>query len=222
MADNTPLIEMTGVSAAFGRHTVFENLTFRVNRGEFILLHGGTGSGKSTVLKLIAALIRPCAGQVYVAGDRIDQFSDAQRRWLRRSIGLLTQENLLLNDRTILENVMLPTLAANESTGEAKTRALVALDRCGIKELAASRPDALSYGQRQLVCLARAVVNRPVLILADEPVAHLDRANAESLLNLLATFARAGVTVIAASHQRINPPTENFREISLGAPHKGM
>ena len=185
------LLELRNVTAAYDGRTVFENLSLSVGRGEFVLLHGNTGCGKSTVLRLLAGLERPTTGEIIVAGDRVDRFNEVQRRWLRRSMGLMVQEGLLLDDRSIHDNVMLPALAAEESFGEARSRALLALEKCGIAELATQLPRHLSAGQRQLVNLARAVVNRPVVILADEPVAHLDKSNARTLLDLLGAFVEA-------------------------------
>ena len=209
------LLELRNVTAAYDGRTVFENLSLSVGRGEFVLLHGNTGCGKSTVLRLLAGLERPTTGEIIVAGDRVDRFNEVQRRWLRRSMGLMVQEGLLLDDRSIHDNVMLPALAAEESFGEARSRALLALEKCGIAELATQLPRHLSAGQRQLVNLARAVVNRPVVILADEPVAHLDKSNARTLLDLLGAFVEAGVTVVAASHERIAPQGVPFRAILL-------
>lgn len=195
-----------------------DRVSLSVGRGEFVVLRGPTGSGKSTVLKLLAGLVQPTAGEVIVAGDRVDAFNEMERRWLRRSMGLMMQEGRLLEDRTIHENVMLPALAAEESYAEARRRALLALEKCGIADLAPALPGRLSAGERQLALLARAVVNRPVVILADEPVAHLDEANAGALLALLSAFARAGVTVVAASHKALPVTDVPMREIILRAP----
>lgn len=211
-----PLLELRAVNVVYANgFPALNRLSLRVSRGEFVLLHGATGCGKSTVLRLLAGLVRPSAGEVIVAGDRVDLFNAMQRRWLRRSMGLMMQESRLLDDRSVHENVMLPALAAEESFSEARRRALLALEKCGIGDLATLSPAALSAGQRQLVLLARAVVNRPVVILADEPVAHLDQENARTLLELLAAFVRAGVTVVAASHEHIAPVRVPFREMLL-------
>ena len=211
-----PLLELRAVNVVYANgFPALNRLSLRVSRGEFVLLHGATGCGKSTVLRLLAGLVRPSAGEVIVAGDRVDLFNAIQRRWLRRSMGLMMQESRLLDDRSVHENVMLPALAAEESFSEARRRALLALEKCGIGDLATLSPAALSAGQRQLVLLARAVVNRPVVILADEPVAHLDQENARTLLELLAAFVRAGVTVVAASHEHIAPVRVPFREVLL-------
>ena len=213
-----PLLELRNVSVVYDNgYSALRRLNLRVARGEFVLLHGPTGCGKSTVLRLLAGLVRPSAGEIIVAGDRVDQFNEMQRRWLRRSMGLMLQEGRLLGDRSVHDNVMLPALAAEESFAEARRRAMLALEKCGIGELAKLSPHALSAGQRQLVLLARAVVNRPVVILADEPVAHLDQDNARTLLELLGAFVRAGVTVVAASHERIASERVPIREVLLTA-----
>ena len=162
--------------------------------------------------------MKPTSGEVVVAGDRVDSFSEMERRWLRRSMGLMMQDGRLLEDRTVHENVMLPALAAEESYAEARRRAFLALEKCGIGELAPALPGRLSAGEKQLALLARAVVNRPVVILADEPVAHLDEANAQALLALLAAFVRAGVTVVAASHEALPVAGTPVREITLATP----
>ena len=207
-----PLLQLNGVSVVYDGHAVIDDLSLEVGRGEFVVIHGSTGCGKSTILRLF---------EVVVAGDRIDEFDEAQRRWLRRSMGLMMQEELLLEDRTVLENVMLPALAADETAQEARRRALLALNKCGAADLADLRPSSLSAGQRQIACLARAVVNRPVLILADEPATHLDKTNAQTLINLLSAFALAGVTVVAATHQHLTPEGCRSREITLSASNRG-
>ena len=122
-----PLLQLNGVSVVYDGHAVIDDLSLEVGRGEFVVIHGSTGCGKSTILRLFAGLIDPTKGEVVVAGDRIDEFDEAQRRWLRRSMGLMMQEELLLEDRTVLENVMLPALAADETAQEARRRALLAL-----------------------------------------------------------------------------------------------
>lgn len=213
-----PLLELRSASVILDGSAAVDRVSFAVGRGEFVLLRGATGCGKSTVLKLLAGLVKPTRGEVIVAGDRVDHFNEMERRWLRRSMGLMMQDGRLLEDRTVQENVMLPALAAEESFAEARRRSLLALEKCGIAELADARPTRLSAGQRQLALLARAVVNRPVVILADEPVAHLDDVNANALLALLAAFARAGVTIVCASHKALAVPGALPREILLTAP----
>ena len=216
-----PLVELSHVFLNFDNLQVLQDVSIKIYRGEFVVLHGSTGCGKSTVLRLIAGLLLPSAGAIRVAGEDIQDFSCLQRRWLRRAIGLMMQNSPLLEDRSILENVMLPALAAETTIEEARQRAMAALARCHMSDWANARPIDLSSGQRQQVCLARAVVNQPVLILADEPAAHLDAANAQNLINLLGEFANAGVTVIVASHLLLAPRDVEYREIKFAAP-KGV
>lgn len=107
-----PLLELHSTSVIIDGSVVVDRVSLTVGRGEFVLLRGPTGSGKSTVLKLLAGLVRPTSGEVIVAGDRVDHFNEMERRWLRRSMGLMMQDGRLLDDRTVHENVMLPALAA--------------------------------------------------------------------------------------------------------------
>ena len=138
-----PLLELRSASVVIDDAVVVDRVSLAVARGEFVLLRGPTGSGKSTILKLLAGLIEPTSGEVVVAGDRVDHFNEMERRWLRRSMGLMMQDGKLLNDRTVHENVMLPALAAEESYSEARRRALLALEKCGLAEYA----DAYQIGR---------------------------------------------------------------------------
>ena len=184
-----PLVQLSHVFVEFDQLQVLRDVSVDIYRGEFVVLHGDTGCGKSTVLRLIAGLLNPTRGAVRVAGEDVQEFSTLQRRWLRRAIGLMLQNSPLLEDRTIL---------------------------------AQNYPIDLSSGQRQQVSLARAVVNQPVLILADEPAAHLDANNAQTVINLLGEFASAGVTVIVASHLLLAPRDIAYREVKFASQHGGM
>ena len=217
-----PLVQLSHVFVEFDQLQVLRDVSVDIYRGEFVVLHGDTGCGKSTVLRLIAGLLNPTRGAVRVAGEDVQEFSTLQRRWLRRAIGLMLQNSPLLEDRTILENVMLPALAADASTDQARQQALAALSHCHMSDWAQNYPIDLSSGQRQQVSLARAVVNQPVLILADEPAAHLDANNAQTVINLLGEFASAGVTVIVASHLLLAPRGIAYREVKFASQHGGM
>lgn len=202
MSSSTPLIELRNIHLQYGERPILKGVSFAVNPGEFALLYGGTGTGKSSLCHLLAGLIMPSEGQVLLAGDDMTTFTTSQRRWIRRSMGLMLQKHMLLEDRSILQNVMLPAIVAGDGLREARRRALQALTKCGIDDLAQSDPRALSAGQRQLACLARAVVNRPVVIIADEPLAQLDQTNAMTLLKLFSAFAQAGVTIVMTSYRQ--------------------
>ena len=217
MYSEPPLFEFRQVGVSIDDVVRLENLSFSAFRGEFVLLHGATGSGKTLVLEMLSGLRKPTEGEVIVAGDRINDYNELERRSLRRSMGLLMQGGLLLEARSVLENVLLPAVVAEESFREARARARIALEKCGLAALADLRPHELSAGQRQLAMLARAVVNRPALILADEPAAQLDDRNAQTLIDLLGMFAQAGVTVFLASHRIPRPRNVKVRVIELDA-----
>ncbi len=212
---NAPLVELVNAVCEFPDVRPIPPLNFNVTRGEFVCLHGPTGSGKSLALRLIAGLVTPTSGEVRVAGELINNFSAKQRLWMRRTMGIMVQGGLLLEDCTVLENVMLPAIAAEESYREARKRAQAALARCKIEKLASLLPRKLSAGERQKVCLARAVVNHPVLILADEPAANLDVDNAQYLMDLLGEFSLYGVAIILASHLELAPSSIACRPIQL-------
>ncbi len=217
MYSEPPLFEFRQVGVSIDDVVRLENLSFSAFRGEFVLLHGATGSGKTLVLEMLSGLRKPTEGEVIVAGARINDYNELERRSLRRSMGLLMQGGLLLEDRSVLENVLIPAVVAEESFREARARARIALEKCGLAALADLRPHELSAGQRQLAMLARAVVNRPALILADEPAAQLDDRNAQTLIDLLGMFAQAGVTVFLASHRIPRPRNVKVRVIELDA-----
>lgn len=195
------MIEFQHVSKRYAHDvTALADINLTVAKGELVFLAGPSGAGKSTLLKLIAAIERPSSGRVALNGQDIGKLKRAGLPYLRRNLGLIFQQQRLLQDRHVLANVMLPLLVTGASPAEAERRALAALDRVGLLERARAEPQALSGGEQQRAAIARAIVNRPQLILADEPTANLDRDSANQVLEALKAFHGAGVTCLISTH----------------------
>jgi len=195
------MIEFKQVSKHFPPGvSALSDVSFSIERGELVFLAGPSGAGKSTILKMIAAIERPTSGQVLVNGQDIAGLNTAALPYFRRNIGLILQDHALLLDRTILENVMLPLLIGGATKAEALIRANAAIEKMNLSDKIDAFPLALSGGEQQRAAIARAIVNRPQLILADEPTAYLDRDNAKKVMQALQAFSAAGVTCIISSH----------------------
>lgn len=176
--------------------------SFEIGNGDFAFLVGPSGAGKTTALKLVPAVERPTSGTVTVSGQNVGALRSAAVPFLRRRLGLVFQEQRLLHDRSVLDNVMLPLLVCGERPEDAARRARAALDKVGLAGRERSMPLALSGGEQQRVCIARAVVNRPAILLADEPTASLDAEAAAQVMEVFAAFNRVGVTVVVATHDQ--------------------
>ena len=197
----TAMIEFQNVSQHYeGDIVALNDINLSIEQGELVFLSGPSGAGKSTLLKLIAAIERPSTGSVSVNGQDIGNIDRVGIPYLRRKLGLIMQQQSLLSDRTVLANVMLPMLVVGTSRNEARTRALAALDKVAMADRASSMPPALSGGEQQRVEIARAIVNRPQIILADEPTTNLDRESANKVLDALTAFKEAGVTCVISTH----------------------
>ena len=196
------MIEFHNVSRQYPGDTyALRDVSLSIAKGELVYLVGPSGAGKSTLMKMIAAIERPTAGSVTVAGQDIGKLKTSGIPFLRRKLGLVFQQQRLLLDRSILSNVMLPMLVTGASKLEADMRASAALDKVGLLDKATARPLALSGGEQQRVLIARAIVNRPQIILADEPTANLDRDSAAKVLAALREFQTAGVTCLMSTHE---------------------
>lgn len=195
------MIEFQHVSKIYaGEVYALRDVSFTVGDGELVFLAGPSGAGKSTLLKMIAGMEKPSTGAVMMNGQDISKLKSSSLPYLRRKLGLILQGQGLLLDRDVLSNVMLPMIVVGESTADAQTRASAALERLNMLDKAHSSPLALSGGEQQRVMIARAIVNRPQIILADEPTAYLDRENAMIVIEALRAFQRSGVTCIISSH----------------------
>ncbi len=196
------MIQFQQVSRFYpGGIVAVHDIDLTIDQGELVFLSGPSGAGKSTLLKMIAAIERPDTGTLTVNGQEIGQIRPAGIPFLRRKLGLILQQQNLLTDRTILNNVMLPLLVTGTPRREAESRAHAALDKVDLLERASAFPPALSEGEQQRVAVARAIVNRPQIILADEPTANLDRVSADKVIDALTFFQSAGVTCIITTHE---------------------
>ncbi|HYD93775.1 MAG TPA: ATP-binding cassette domain-containing protein [Noviherbaspirillum sp.] len=195
------MIEFNNVSKQYGRGTsALADINLTIGRGELVFLSGPSGAGKSTLLKMIAVMERPSAGTVSVNGQDVGSLNASGLPYLRRNLGLIFQPQCLLNDRSVLTNVMLPLQVTGTAGAEAEKRARAALDKVGLLDKAGADPMTLSGGEQQRVAIARAIVNRPQIILADEPTANLDRGSAKKVMDALKAFHDAGVTCLIATH----------------------
>jgi putative ABC transport system ATP-binding protein len=190
-----------------------------VNRGEAVAVMGPSGCGKSTLLHLIGGLDRPSAGQLSVAGQRVDELSERALAYLRRDeIGFVFQTFQLMDELTAQENVELPALLAGYPPNEARTRATALLERVGLADRARHLPSRLSGGQRQRVAIARALVNDPEIVLADEPTGNLDSASAFDVLSLLGDLHAHGLTLVIVTHdERIAATADRLISMRDGA-----
>jgi cell division transport system ATP-binding protein len=214
-AASAPLIEFERVRKAFGAAPpVLSEASFTVQRGQLVVLTGANGAGKSTVMKLITGALAPDGGRVAVAGEQPARLRGAALSALRRAIGTVPQDPPLLADRSVRENVMLAALVDGQARKAAAERARSALQRVGLAD-GSAMPAQLSAGARQLAALARALVNRPAVLLVDEPTAFLDAAAAADLLRLLEQLAQAGVTVLMTSHGEPAPLPPSARRLRL-------
>ena len=179
---------------------VLRNVSFHLKRGEIAFLTGHSGAGKSTLLRLIAAMEKCSRGQVLLDGQDIGHTKESQLPYIRRKMGFIYQDYKLLQSRTVFDNVALPLIIAGFGHHEITRRVRAALDKVSLNGKEKKYPFALSGGEQQRVGIARAVVNKPPIIIADEPTGNLDPDLSEEIMFLFGQFQQVGVTVLIASH----------------------
>ena len=191
-------------------HEALKEVSFDIDTGEMVFITGHSGAGKTTLFRLLAAIERPTSGGIVVNGQNVSALRKNAIPYLRRNFGLIFQDQKLLFDRSVLDNVLLPLAIVGLPIKEAQRRARAALDKVGLLERERAHPIALSGGEQQRLAIARAVVNRPAILLADEPTANLDTDSAADILEIFRAFHQVGVTVVIATHDpqwmaRLNP-----------------
>ena len=196
------MIQFTNVFMAYpSGNKALQNINLYIDKGEMVYVSGRSGAGKSTLLKLINLIDRHTRGQIIVNGQNLERIKNNRVPIFRRNIGFIFQNHRLLNDRTIFDNVALPLVIAGNSHQEIKRRVQAALDKVDLLSKISSYPMELSGGEQQRIGVARAVVNRPAILLADEPTGNLDPTLSWEMMRLFEQFNQVGVTVLIASHE---------------------
>lgn len=210
------MIEFHEVSKFYpGGFSALKDINFRIDKGEMVFLVGHSGAGKTTLLNLMAAIDLPTKGSVSVNGQQTSRLGRRGLPFLRRNLGMIFQDHKLLFDRSVFDNVLLPMYIAGFEPQEAERRARAALDKVGLLKREKDNPVTLSGGEQQRLCIARAIVNRPTILLADEPTGNLDQAYANTIMDMFASFNQVGVTVIIATHDEYLIPRYRPRVLRL-------
>jgi len=199
------------------------NVNLTIAPSEFLFITGHSGAGKSTLLKLIAAIEFPTVGSVIINGQNTSALRRGEVPFLRRNFGIIFQDHKLLYDRSVYDNVLLPLRICGFDHQEAAKRVRAALNKVGLLGKEKMDPITLSGGEQQRLCVARAIVSRPAVLIADEPTANLDTAYAADIMDMFKSFNQVGVTVIIATHdqamlQRYAPRIVNLRQGELVPP----
>ena len=196
-------------------HTALRAVNFHLDRGELAFLTGHSGAGMSTLLKLIMVMERPTAGEVIVGGQKLNSLPRRQIPYIRRHIGVVFQNHQLLFDRTVFDNVAMPLEVMGASPEDTGRRVRAALDKVGLLKKEKMNPMQLSGGEQQRVGIARAVVNKPPVLLADEPTGNLDPELSADIMRLFTQFSQVGVTVLVATHDIALINEMNRRTLTL-------
>ena len=195
------MIALSGVTKRYpGGHEALKDATLAVDEGEMVFLMGHSGAGKTTLLKLVAGIERPTRGSVVVSGQNVGALKPRAIPYLRRNFGLVFQDHKLLYDRNVFENVTLPLDILGYDRAEGARRVRAALDKVGLLAHEKAMPVTLSGGEQQRLCIARAIVHRPAILLADEPTGNLDQAYAAEIGELFRAFNQVGATIVIATH----------------------
>ena len=194
------MLKATGIKKAYGNLEILKGVDFEVNQGEIVSIIGASGAGKSTLLHILGTLDQPDAGSVMLNGTAVEKLSSAMLSVFRnQNIGFIFQFHHLLPEFNALENICIPAFIANKSKKDAEKRAYELLDMFGLKDRATHKPNELSGGEQQRISVARALINNPAVVLADEPSGNLDSANANALhqlfINLRDDFKQTFVIV---------------------------
>ena len=194
------MIEFSGVTKNYSDHTALSDISLTVQPGEMVFLTGHSGAGKSTALKLAMGIEKPSSGKILIQNQDIAKLSKQQLPRFRRRVGMIHQNPQLLNNKSVFDNIALPLIMHGYTNQEIKRRVHAALDKVSLLSKEKLSPQALSCGEQQRVGIARAIVNKPDVLLADEPTGNLDPELSLDILRLFEAFQMVGVTVLIATH----------------------
>jgi cell division transport system ATP-binding protein len=201
MKENRVILEVSGVSKIYDRKwSALRDLNFHIKRGEFVLLVGSCGAGKTTLMRLITREEPATAGTIRVAGEDVSSMDRRDIFRLRRKLGLVFQDGKLLKDRSTFENIAFALKVTGARKKEISKKAMRALTMVGLAHKAGCLPGQLSGGEQQRVVIARALVNKPILLLADEPTGNLDSEVSSGILDLFGKINRFGTAILLATH----------------------
>lgn len=210
------MIRFDNVSKRYpGGYEALRNVDFHLQAGEMAFLTGHSGAGKSTLLKLVALIERTSSGQVLIGGQNLTRVRRRRIPYHRRNIGIIFQDHRLLFDRTVFDNVALPLIISGHNRQEISRRVRASLDKVGLLGKEKAYPITLSGGEQQRVGIARAVVNKPPLILADEPTGNLDPELSREIMGIFQDFNQVGVSVLIATHDLALINTLPYRILRL-------
>lgn len=210
------MIKFNNVSKVYPNNQVaLDGINLQLQTGEMLFLTGHSGAGKSTLLKLVMAMTHLTSGSLIVNGSNVSKLTSRQLPFYRRHIGMIQQNPLLLPSRTILENIEIPLVIAGIDESERKRRVRAALDKVGLLHKEKAYPHALSTGEQQRASIARAVVNKPNIILADEPTGNLDPVLSTEIMRLFEAFRQVGVCILIATHDLALIARMQYRIITL-------
>ncbi|MBI4402045.1 MAG: cell division ATP-binding protein FtsE [Nitrospirae bacterium] len=196
------MIQLFHVSKYYDRRPALSNINLQIEKGEFVLLVGPSGAGKTTLLKLLFCAEHPDDGQILVQNRNVARLRPSDVPYLRRTMGIVFQDFRLLPKKNVFENVALPLMVQGASAFETRRKVTEALKAVGIEHRKESRPALLSAGEQQRVCIARAIVNGPIILLADEPTGNMDPDLAGEIMELFKMIHARGTTVMVATHNR--------------------
>jgi len=209
------MIQLIHVSKHYDQRSALSDVSFEIGKGEFVLLMGPSGAGKSTLLRMLIGAEQPDEGQIFVHQKNVTMLRRSEIPYLRRKVGTVFQDFRLLPKKSVFDNVALPLLVQGISSADIRRKVTEVLRAVGVDHKRDQLPAGLSTGEQQRVCIARAIVNGPVVLLADEPTGNLDPALTSEIIELFKLINARGTTVVVATHDPLVMEQVNRRVLTL-------